>query len=335
MKVLGIWGSARMGPNDGFGYAGLKLVETFKRHGIQCAWEDEDAPIAFNFCQPQLYGGSKDQYRIGYTPWESTRLPDWWIPKMLDMDEIWTTSKWCRDVFEINGLTDVQYFPHGLDPNDWSLEKRDKTKPFIFFHMGEPADRKNGQLTFDAFKFAFGSHNKIRFYKGNVEDIYLLFKTNSWLECRWKNSEGEIIGPVTDYPNVDRIEGLLDIKQLNELYMKMNVMIYPSSGEGFGLIPLQSIGTGMPTLLPAYSGMKEFSSYGIEIPFVEKVSEHGYHEGSWAFPSVTDLSEKMIDVYVNYDEYAEEAYENAKALRKEFVWDEIIEKMLLRLQPHW
>ena len=336
-RRLGIWGHSGVGPNDGYGYAGLKITESMKRHGVSTYWKDTDAPIALCFCQPQNYCENNGQYRIGYTPWESTVLPYWWIPIMQDMDEIWTTSRWCKQIFIENGIDDVEYFPHGLDNSDWTLTHRERTDPFIFFHMGEPADRKNGQVVFDAFKKAFGlipGDGNPPLLRGR-KDVYLVYKTNTWVEARWKDSEGSIIGPVDKYPNVEILKGLLDQKKLDELFNKVHCLVYPSSGEGFGMIPFQAIGTGMPTLMVPWSGVTEFSEYAIPLEFSVKSSNHDYHEGDWAWPDVDDIAEKMVYVYENYELLADRFYDDAIELRKRFDWDEIVEKMLARMEPYW
>jgi hypothetical protein len=91
----------------------------------------------------------------------------------------------------------------------------------------------------------------------------------------------------------------------------------------------------MPTIVPAWSGMEEFSDYCVNVDFTVGASNHGYHEGEWAYIDVDDLAEKMIWVYENYAAVAEEAYEAGLKLRKDFSWDDIVSKMLTRLEPHW
>lgn len=334
MKSIGLWGTVRAARNDGFGYAGLKLVEAFKRQGVNCYWQDETAQIALNFCQPQSFGGAAHQYRIAYTPWESTILPDWWIPILDEMDEIWTTSQFCKKVYNDAGFRDVQVFLHGLDTQEFTLKKHFKSDRFIFLHMGEPASRKNGQLAFDAFRKAFGRKQPNRLYKDS-DEIYFVMKSSAWVEARWKDKSGSIIGKVRDYPNCETMEGILTPVQLDSLYQAVSCMVYPSSGEGFGLMPFQAIGCGVPTLMPAYSGMTEFSKYSIPLEFSVGPSEHDYHAGDWAWPDIDDVAETMVWVYENYEAFAEQAYENGKKLRKQFSWDKIVEKMLVRLEPHW
>lgn len=318
MTEIGLWGVVRNGTNDGYGYAGFKMVQALEKFGIKCNWEDIEVPIALSFIQPELYGGRGEQYRIGYTPWESTELKEGWADLINLQNEFWTTSYFCADVFKEQGVTlPIKVVHHGLDGDDWTLAKRQKQNPFIFLHQGEPADRKGSQMTFDAFKKVFKGYS----------DVYLVFKSSaSWVECRWYDSEGSIIGPVDDWPNVQLIRGVLNQPELNELLHKVHCMVYPSNGEGFGLIPFQAAGTGLPTIAPAWGGIADFEEYLTNpMGYTVGPSNHGYHLGDWCWPDFDSLCEQMLSVYENYEKVSEDAYEKAVGLRAAFQWDKIFE----------
>lgn len=325
MRSIGLWGVTRNKTYDGYGYAGLKLAQAFKAHDVDVFWEDFTAPISLSFIQPEFYGGTPRQYRIGYTPWESTELPPEWASIINSQDEFWTTSTFCADVFVENGVTvPTRVVPHGIDSNEWRIKKREKTDPFIFLHQGEPADRKGSQMAFDAFKKVFSGKS----------DVFLIFKSSaSWIEARWLDETGSIIGAVDKFPNVQTIKGILDLDQMNDLYEMAHCMIYPSNGEGFGLIPFQGVATGMPTLAPNWGGIKEFGEYLTNIPHTVGPSNHGYHLGDWCWPDFDSLCQIMEDVYLNYDNYSATAYENGLALREKFAWEKIFEPIVKDLEP--
>lgn len=298
------------GPIDGFSYAGLKIVKELNALGIKTPWRDDSSPVSISFCQPP-YSQSPNQFRVGYTPWESTTLPDWWIDQMNEVDYLWTTSSWCKEVFIKNGITqDILVVPHGVDGYEWTLGKRVKNRKFTFLHMGEPATRKNGQMVLDAFIEVFGDN----------KDVNLIFKANGSADVRLR----EPFGPVTMHPRIMLITENYSVPELNALYHQAHCMVYPSSGEGFGMIPLQSMATGMPTLLVNYGGVKEFGDHGIEIDYKVSDSAHNYHTGEWAFPSFESLCDKMWEVYEYYEEFSETAWKNALQLRQRFSWPDIV-----------
>jgi len=300
------------------------MAKTLNNFGIPTLWEDKAAPIALSFIQPELYGGAPQQYKIGYTPWESTEIREGWADLINQQDEFWTTSTFCAEVFQEQGVKlPIRIVNHGLDTDEWTLSKRTKTAPFIFLHQGEPADRKGSQMTFDAFTKVF---------KGN-RDVFLVFKSSaSWIEARWLDSTGSIIGAVDSFPNVQTIKGVLNQEQLDELYQRVNCMVYPSNGEGFGLIPFQAAGSGMPSIAPVWGGIRDFGEYIIPIDYKVGPSNHGYHLGEWAWPSLDSLCEVMENVYENYESYADISYKKAIELREEFSWKKILEPIAVHLK---
>lgn len=325
-KIIGIWGHANHATYDGFGYAGLKLVSSLSNHGFETIWQDETAPVTISFTQPPGYP-DKDpsRYDIGYTPWESTEIPTDppWAEIMNTRDEIWTTSHWCKDVFRDQGVTvPIKVVPHFIDANDWAINQRTEHHPFIFLHMGEPADRKGGQITFDAFHKVFGKN----------DDVNLVYKTTSWVEARWKDKSGSIIGPVNSYPRVHIMKGTLPIPELNDMFQKCSCLVYPSSGEGFGLIPFQAMATGMPTILPDYSGMSEFARYGINIDFKVGPSDHGYHLGDWCWPDFDSLCAQMAYAYKANKLHRQISFTNGMKLRKEFSESSVMGPVLHKLE---
>lgn len=315
---LGIWGHRNQGINDGFGYAGYMMCKTLNSLGYETYWNDETASIALSFTQPYGYGGLESQYRIGYTPWESTVLPAGWADDMNTRDEMWTPSSFFVDVFRENGVkVPINVVHHGIDTSKWTLSKRQKDDYFIFFHMGEPAERKNGQMVFDAYKKCFGKN----------PNVYLYYKAHSWVEARWIE-DGVVVGPVDSFPRVTANKNSLPQDALNRIYNSVHCMVYPSNGEGFGLIPFQGIATGLPSIFPAWGGLRDFQNYGIEVQYKQGPSHHDYHIGEWCLPDFDDLCDKMIDVYENYETYADKAFESGKSLREKFSWEAVIKEAI-------
>lgn len=309
---IGFWGiTNKEGNNDGYSYAGFKLASALKDNGYKPIWKANDCKVSLSFTQPHGYCQSKDSYRIGYSPWESTVVPDKWIPLMETQDVIWTTSTFCKEVFLENGIKGpIEVVPHGIDKNDFTLSRRKRNdEPFTFLHIGEPSFRKGGQMVFDAYKRLFTRN----------DDVRLIIKAMSYSTIR-KNSE-KMSGSIKGFDGVTVIRDNYSVSQLNELYNSANCFLYPTNGEGFGLLPFQAAATGMPTIATGWSGITDFSKYLIELDYKVADSESNYHLGQWAFPSFDDLCDKMMYVYKNYDSLAEDSYHKGLALRKEFTWE--------------
>jgi glycosyltransferase involved in cell wall biosynthesis len=221
----------------GYGQAGFKVVTSLQALGHSVPFNSRDAPVQIAFCSPQYYHFNPGQYRIGYTPWESTELPAGWLEQMNKCDEIWATSEWTANVYRNAGvLPPVFVYEHGID-DIWRPLDRTPSDKVRFLHVGEPAVRKGGQMTLDAFRAAFGDR----------EDVHLTFKTYSQHRLgAWVKDK--ITLPQLAYKNVTVLSGMMTQEELIQLHANHDVMVYPTYGEGFGLLPLQALATGMPTI---------------------------------------------------------------------------------------
>lgn len=299
--------------NNGYGYAGLNIVQSLTELGHTVPFQNSKAPVQLNFSQPDHFKMHRNQYQISYTPWESTVIPLSWKSNLEVVDEIWTTSDWCANVFELNGYSDVKVFPHGVSPI-WSPKKRIDDGVIKFLHIGEPAPRKAGQMVLDSFVSLFGDNPKysltIKAYGANTTRVY-----NNYIE---KN----IVGlPQNVYQNVKVITDNLNEEELVNLYHEHDVLVYPSYGEGFGFIPLQALATGMPTICTSswahykkYLGPLKLKSQLIDSPWQFP------HEGKVFEPNRQHLVELMREVSLNFNAYSGYYYSQATKIHEEYNW---------------
>ncbi len=54
---------------NGYGHAGLKIVESLTSLGNVVPFQDSKAPVQLNFAQPFQHNHHKNQYQSSYTPW--------------------------------------------------------------------------------------------------------------------------------------------------------------------------------------------------------------------------------------------------------------------------
>ena len=301
---------------NGFARGGMGIITALKNLNINPIWMGNESDISISFTHPFWYDSSTRKLKIGYTPWESTKFPNQgWTELMNSMDVIWATTPWVKEVYKANGVTVPIYVAQeGLDAENVSLSKRTLGGPFTFLHVGEPAKRKGGQLVLDAFKKVFGRN----------KDVHLVIKALKGTELK------------TSAKNITIDTNLLTIPEVDNLYHSSHCLVYPSSGEGFGRIPIEAIGSGLPTILTPYSGMEVFSEYGIELKYTVGPTGDDFNRGEWAFPDFEDICEKMRYVYENYDKVAEAAFSNAKIVREKFPYDQgIIDALDRTVEEHF
>ncbi len=302
--------------NNGYGYAGLNIVKSLINLGHTVPFQSSKAPVQLNFSQPDHFKMHRNQYQISYTPWESTVIPAIWKPNLEVVNEIWTTSDWCANVFESNGYSDVKVFPHGVS-SAWAPKKRIDDGVIKFLHIGEPAPRKAGQMVLDSFLSLFGDNPNysltIKAYGTNTTRVY-----NNYID---KN----ILGlPQDIYQNVKVITDNLTEEELVKLYHDHDVLVYPSYGEGFGFIPLQALATGMPTICTSswahykkYLGPLKLKSELIDSPWKFP------HEGKVFEPNSKHLLELMREVSLNFNAYSGYYYSQATKIHEDYNWNQL------------
>jgi glycosyltransferase involved in cell wall biosynthesis len=298
----------------GFGAAGFRVVTSLQELGHTVPFDDPEAPVQISFNHPHAFKFHPGQYKIGYVPWESTDLPEGWKKILNDCDEVWATSPWLANLFEVRGVKNVSVYQHGLD-SKWSPKKRQVGDVIKFLHIGEPALRKGGQMALDAFREVFGDR----------EDVHLTIKAYNQNFLRsWQNG---IYGK-PEYNNVTIIDDNMHFAELQKLYYDHDVMIYPSYGEGFGLIPLQALGTGMPVICT--TGWAPYAKYigPLSLGGQWNRSIWSIHPGNVFYPDydeLKDLLEFMSQKHmVNF--MHERFYNQAQDVANEYNWNRLTEE---------
>jgi glycosyltransferase involved in cell wall biosynthesis len=317
MKQLGWFSPPGIGDKMGYGYAAVMLIKALQEHDVKVAYDDRSAKCHVSFIQPEFYSGNLDQYRIGYTPWESSVVPDSWEGTMSQMQEIWTPSQYCVDIFEENNLNKIiRKVPHGIDPELWKIENRYLTDKFVFFHVGGPTARKGGQRVVSAF---------LDLFDGN-DDVMLILKSNEDTECRFYEN-GVDFKSASAHPQIVSINYQVAVEDLVRLYNRSHCLVYPTNGEGFGLIPFQGIATGLPTIVTNATACADFAE--LSVPLDSKPAKGvGIHLGDWVEPDADDLRDKMRYVYDNYNEVKEKTLESARLIHNTQTWHHVAAQVI-------
>jgi glycosyltransferase involved in cell wall biosynthesis len=294
----------------GYGNAGINVVTSLQKLGHSVQFDNPDSPVQLSFCQPAQQKFHDSQYKIGYTPWESTELPAGWLDAFNRCDEVWATSQWVANVYKNCGVKPPIYvYEHGLNEK-WQPIKRERGEVVNFLHIGEPALRKGGQIALDAFRAAFGDR----------KDVHLTIKAyeNHWVRA-WK--DGDITIPEHAYKggNVTVLTKMMTPAELMDLYAKSDVLVYPSYGEGFGFIPLQALGTGMPVISTYdWAPYERFIQMGIRGRMDRSI--WSVHPGNVLYPDYDDLVEWYRYAFDNIDKLHKSHYAQAPLVHQNYNW---------------
>jgi len=278
--------------------------------------------IVINHCLPTEFVNFK-KYSVGMTYWETNLIPIDWVDHCNRMDEIWTTSRAMRNVFMNSGVTKPVYnFQLGVDPKIYFPKKQYTKGSFKFLSIGSPSTRKNSQMAVDAFLKVFGNDN-------NYE---LIYKSNGPQDARiYKNG---IMYPL-EHPRITVINHQVTNEDLGAIYDSANCLLYPTSGEGWGLIPFQAIAKGIPTICTNALATSEFADMSIPLNFkwgTKNMTGIYENAGEWAEPDFDDLCDKMLYVANNYAEVCDKTYKSAEFINQNMTWEYVSKKYIDRIK---
>ncbi len=299
--------------NIGFGYASVNIIRSLQNLGHEVEF-CSDAPISISFAHPQNYEFYGTGYKIGYTPWESSIVPDHWWPALKSIDELWLTSPLLVEWMTEAGVDiPMHVYQHGIEPI-WEPRKREiKDGVLKFLHQGEPAPRKGGDIALRAFRAAFG----------DKKDVHLTITAHKESALRVKDRKGSILGlPDKVYNNVSVIMDELPINGLVNLYHRHQAMIYPSYGEGFGFIPLQAMATGMPTVCTeAWAPYRHLILPNLRLS--SRLADSPWsamHPGKVFEPDFDHLVDTYRYIYHNYGTVSNQAFNRSKIAHDHYNW---------------
>lgn len=305
--------------HTGYGRASAELVSALERAGVQVI---SDSNIIINFCMPKDY-----EYRdvtIGYTPWESTEIPKGWAEHMMRVDDLWTTSRWTAGIFKNIIKRDSYVLHHGLNETWRPKQHGPHEGPFTFLHVGEPAVRKGGDIVLEAWHKAF-----------RKSGAKLIYKATGIPMARVKDRGGSIV--YSPQHLVDEggelITTVYSDDGMWDLFGKVDCLVYPTRGEGFGFIPLEAMASGLPTIVPNGGGTAEFALLGTPLTnFMWRTSHEVEHPGLWIDHDIEEVIESMTNVWKNHKDACDRAYLNAQTIRETFDWDNIAKKFIDRVE---
>lgn len=323
-------------PSEGYGVASYNIVQGLISHGIEIknniivsqpefgelskmigyfntsAYEGD---YIINHSLPDVYRKAK-RYSVGFSYWETNKLRLDWVESMNRMDEVWTASRWAKDVFIESGVNVPVYnFSLGINPQYYFPKLRKRKNSFVFLSIGSPSTRKNSQVAVNAFLKLFGNKN----------GYTMLYKSNGPADARILLDHGDRYS-LKEHNKISVIDWEVSEYELANIYEEVDCVLYPTSGEGWGILPMQGIAKGIPTICTNATACTEFAHLSVPLDFEwsnEKMSGIYSDAGQWAKPNFDDLCDKMLYVVNNYDEVAKHTYAGAQYIAKNLTWNKV------------
>lgn len=274
---------------------------------------------------PSMFARFRDPAakNIGYTMFETDRLPQDWVAACNSMDAIWVPSEWGRAAFAASGVT-VPIHVVGVHADAREPAIAPAAGSFRLLSMFDWQPRKNPVGLLRAYCAAF--HRR--------KDTVLVLKashragTNPEAEQQLRGAIASIcgnIGAAADLPCIELVTNLLSSEDIQGLHSGAHAYLSLSHGEGWGLPAWDSALLGRPVLHTGWSAPTEFLTEASCIAY-RMAPVYGmfpimpFHDGGmrWADPDLDDAIDKLRDLEANYPRHAEAAQRHQQDLRERY-----------------
>jgi hypothetical protein len=255
------------------------------------------------FAQYRLVGARN----IGFSMFETDKLPADWVGQCNQMDAMWVPSEWVKGVFLTSGVT-VPISVVGVDavPTPVSLPRGG---PFRLVSMFQWSARKNPVGLIRAYCAAFdGNPNTVLTLKTHrhtdpAQSFAFVQNAVNFTLSRARSSRG--------VPRIEIATEFFSARQIQQLHADSHAYVSLAHAEGWGLPAWEATLAGKPVIHTGWSAANEFVHeqgqvkynlapvYGMEdfVPIYDMSM-------NWAEPHLDDAIGKLRDLYANYDAWS-------------------------------
>lgn len=266
------------------------------------------ASVAVLMYNPSLvHGFLRGQHRALYTMWETTELPEKYYRYLETYDQVIVPCEHNRELFS-KYAPNVSVVPLGVNVDYWKPTPRPANSRFRFHAGGSMWLRKGLDVVVEAFEKA-----------GVDAELHIKVPMKRFV-------------PNREWPsNIIIHTGWMSKQEQFDWFNQADCFIAASRGEGFGLMPLQAMAMGIPTIVTPTSGQAQFADLASVVVPVTSQNCSGYEidsfAGCWDEPDVDALVEALRGVCGASDSYKAVAL-NCVGRVAEYSWDKSCRKLL-------
>lgn len=257
------------------------MLKGFIDHAPSDITLHEHADVMVFMMQPfQIREFHEGQHKTCFTMWESDLLPQRFVDWLPAYDQIIVPCTHNLELFSKHHRN-TKLVPLGVDLKRWKPEQRAANPRFRFHAGGSQWVRKGLDIVLEAFKLA-------------DLDAELHLKPNP---------EARDI-PTLELPdNVYMYRDWFTEDKTLDFFRRADCWIAATRGEGFGLMPLQAMACGVPTIMNAASGQGDFANLAPIVISHKPVPSH--YGGMWDESNPQELAEAMREMYANHHKYVD------------------------------
>lgn len=276
--------------------------------GVLAKLDDRAERLVLMMQPAMVKGWRKGQTPHLFTMWETDVVPPHFRDHLSQFKKVLVPCEHNRVVFS-QWHEDVVTVPLGVDTALWAPAEQEPNKKLRILAGGSHWIRKGLDAVIRAF------------LEVNPPNCELVIKTIP-------DVIGEI--PALSDPRITVIVDYLSPKLERKLYRSADLFIAASRGEGWGLMPLQAITAGIPTLVSDTSGHREFLHLATRtistIPVPVSLPPF-YTSGMWDEPDHQSLVDGITWFLDNPQTAKQHALRRAE-MADQFSWDSAARRLI-------
>lgn len=288
---------------------------------------NEDIPRGNDFSPVGIYLGPPwhalecmegRKIKIGFFVCETDAIPRDMVRICNGFNIVCVPSKWCFNAFSKSGVENskLRIVNHGVHEDFKPLSDVQKFDKFTFLHLCSATKYLERKGTMDLL-YAFD-----RAFRGNKDIQLKVYRVESEERIFFRS---EVMPSAPPSEQARR-------------YNSANVVIAPSRGEGFSLLPLEALACGVSVALTNATGSTEyFPKETPELYGIVEISHKGKFRWGQEAGDGVDLDRKgLLDslkyCYENREMLSVNALKNAENIRAKWAWSVVLKDFLDELE---
>lgn len=198
--------------------------------------------------------------RVGWTMFETDRLPKGWAEALNKLDEVWVPSEFNRLTFAKAGVdaAKLHVVPGGIDPsryaNATALSIQGPRRATTFLSVFQWTRRKGWDVLLRAWAQAFKPQADVRL----VLRCHPFGNDTRSMRDVFDQSLRSLGLTESEMAPIVLMDGFVPESTLPSLYAACDVFVLPSRGEGWGFPFLEAMATGKPCIATAWGASMDF-----------------------------------------------------------------------------
>jgi len=257
---------------------------------------------------------------IGYTTWETDRIPDHWPEILNQLDRVWVPSNWNKKVFEDGGVNvPIDVIPHILGPaptldsaTAHPLMSQIPPENYTFYSVNVWSRRKALWLLLEAYWSTFQADEPVSLVlKTSRNDGTSRFCNKRYPLsglARTSRSYRKLARKFPNKPSTILIaEENTPQPMINMLHHRCDCYASLSRAEGWGLGAFDAIAAGNPVIMTGFGGQTDFLpkehaglvGYNL-IPVTDSMNKKSYSpDQRWGNPDIRQAGRLMRSAFEN------------------------------------